>query len=108
MSRVPKRYPHDILNILWAEIGTSLLELKGKSYLAVVDYTANLFHISLFSNKRSATVVTPAKRILSKFKIRKNERSDNGPEYIGKGYKLSEKQWDFKYDSSSSHYPKSN
>ena len=34
--------------------------------------------------------------------------SDNEPEYIGKDYKLFAKQWDFKHDSSSPHYPKSN
>ena len=34
--------------------------------------------------------------------------SDNGPEYIGKDHELFAKQWDFKHDLSSPHYPKSN
>ena len=34
--------------------------------------------------------------------------SDNGPEYIGNDYKLFAKQCDFKHDSYSSNYPKSN
>ena len=34
--------------------------------------------------------------------------SDDRPEYIGKDYKLFLKQWDFKHDSSSPHFPKSN
>ena len=34
--------------------------------------------------------------------------SDNGPEYIGRDYKLFVKQWDFNCDSSIPHYPKSN
>ena len=48
------------------------------------------------------------KRIFSKFGIPKKVVSDNGPEYIGKDYKLFAKQWDFKHDSPSPHYPKSN
>ena len=108
MSRVQKWFPHDILIILWTEVSTSLLELKSKSYLVVVDYTANLSDISLFPNKRSATIATYVKRILYQFIIRKNKRSDNGPEYIGKDYKLFAKQWDFKYNSAISPYPRSN
>ena len=34
--------------------------------------------------------------------------SDNGPEYIGKDYKLFAKQYNFKHDSYSPNYPKSN
>ena len=34
--------------------------------------------------------------------------SDNGPNYIGKDYKLFAKELDLKHDSSSPHYPKSN
>ena len=34
--------------------------------------------------------------------------SDNGPDNIGKNYKLFAKQWDFKHDLSSPHHPKSN
>ena len=86
----------------------TLFELKGKSYLVVVDYTTNVFDISLLPNKRSATVVTHTKRIFSKFKIPKKVVSDNGPEYTGKDYKLFAKQRDFKHDLSSPHYSKSN
>ena len=37
-------------------------------------------------------------------RITKKFISDNGPECIGKGYKLFAKQWDFKHDSSSPYY----
>ena len=73
--------------------------MKGKSYL-VVDYSTNFFDVNLLPNEQSATVVTHLKRI-SKFWILKKAVSDNGPEYIGKDYKLFAKQWDFKQDSSS-------
>ena len=90
---------HDIPTTPWTKVGNNLFELKVKSYL-VVDYTTNFFYINLLPNKRSATVVTHLKRI-SKFGILKKAVSDNGPEYIGKDFKLFAKQWDFKQDSSS-------
>ena len=79
---------HDIPATPWAKVSTDLFELKGKSYLLVVDYAKNFFYISLLPNKRSATVVTHTKRIFSKFGIPKNFVSCNGPEYSGKDYKL--------------------
>ena len=87
------------LPLHWTKVGSNLFELKSKSYL-VVDYTTNFFDINLLPNKRSATIVTHLKRI-SKFGILKKALSDNGPEYIGKDYKLFAKQWNFEQDSSS-------
>ena len=114
MSRVPKptkrwkSTAHDIPTTPWTKLGTDLFELKGKSYLFVVDYTTNFFYIVLLPNKRFATVVTHTKKFFSKFEIPKKVVSDDRPEYIGKDYKLFLKQWDFKHDSSSPHYSKSN
>ena len=99
---------HDIPTAPWTKVGTDLFELKGKAYLVVVDCTTNFFDISLLQNKRSATVVIHTKIIFSKFGIPKKVGSDNEPEYIGKDYKLFAKQWDFRHDSPSPHYPKSN
>ena len=90
---------HDISTFPWTKLGADLFELKGKSHLVLVDYTTNFFDVSLFPNKRYATVVTHPKRIFSMFVIPKKVISDNGPEYIGK---------DYKHDSSSHDYPKSN
>ena len=114
MSRVPKSIKnespiaHDITTTLWIKVAPDLFELKGKSYLIAVDYTTNIFYISLFPNKRSATVATHTKRILSKFGIPKKVVSDNGPKYIGKDSKLFAKQWDFKHALFSPHYPTCN
>ena len=74
--------------------------MKGKSYLVAVDYATNFFDISLLPNKRSATIVTDTKRIFFKFGITMKVVSDNGPEYIGKDYRLFGRQQDFKHDSS--------
>ena len=92
-----------------ANVGTDVFELKGTLYLVVVDYTTKYFDISLLPeiSLLPATVVTHTKRIW-KFGIPTRVVSDNGPEYIGKDYKLFAKPWYFKHDSSSPHYPKSN
>ena len=58
---------------------TDLFELKGKSYIAVADYSTNFFYISLVPNKRPTTVVTHTKRNFSKFGISKKFTTDNGP-----------------------------
>ena len=67
MSRVPKSIKnespiaHDITTTPWIKVAPDLFELKGKSYLVAVDYTTNIFDISLLPNKRSATVATAQK-----------------------------------------------
>ena len=48
------------------DFNTDLSELKGKSYLVVVDYAINFFDITLLPNKESPTAVTHTKRIFSK------------------------------------------
>ena len=98
---------HDIPTTPWTKVDNDLFQLKCKSYLVVVDYTTNIFDISLLLNKRSATVVTHTKRIFYRFKIPKKVVSENGPEYAGRYYRLFAKQWDFKHDSASPHYSKS-
>ena len=82
--------------------------MRGKDYVIVVDYTSNYFDISQLPDKKSSTVATHTKRIFSKFGIPKIIMSDNGPEFIGKGYQDFVKQWDIDHDSSSPHYPESN
>ena len=115
-----KPVARDIPTTPWTKVDTDLFELKGKSYFVVVDHTTNFFDISLIPNKWSATIVTHTKKIFSKFGIPKKVVShtkrifskfgipkkvvtDNGPEYIGKDYKLFAKQWELKHDSSSPH-----
>ena len=64
------------------DFNTDLSELKGKSYLVVVDYAINFFDITLLPNKESPTAVTHTKRIFSKPGIPEKVVSDNGSEYI--------------------------
>ena len=99
---------HDIPASPWTKVNTDLFELKVQSYLVVVDYTTIIFDISLLPNRQSATIVTHTKKNSSKFGIPKKVVSYNGLENIVKEYKLFAKQWDFKHDSSSPHYSKSN
>ena len=99
---------HDIPTTPWTKVGTDIFHLRGKPYLAVVDYTTNFFDISLLPDKLSETVVKHTKRIFSKYGIPKKVVSDNGPEFIGKAYRSFSKLWDFKHIKSSPRYPKSN
>ena len=71
--------PYDIPITLSTKVDTDLFELKGKSYIAVADYSTNFFYISLIPNKRPTTVVTHTKRNFSKFGISKKFTTDNGP-----------------------------
>ena len=90
------------------KLATDLFELKGESYLVVVDYTTNFLKIGLLLNKQSTFAVTHTKVIFPKFGIPKKVVPDNGPEYIGKDYKLFAKQWDFQQELSSPHFTKPN
>jgi hypothetical protein len=62
-------------------IGTDLFELKGVTYLLVVDYFSRYPEIAKFTSTTSLAVINVLKSIFARHGIPEVIRSDNGPQY---------------------------
>ena len=66
----------------WQIIGTDLLQLKGRTYLLVVDYFSRYIELALFSSSQtSQDVIQALKSMFARHGIPDSVRSDNGPQY---------------------------
>ena len=86
----------------WQVIGIDLFELKGVTYLLVVDYFPE---IAKLTSTTSLTVINVLKSI---FGIPEIIRSDNGPQYALQDFSQFEESYGFQHLISSPHYPQSN
>ena len=80
----PKREPliiSPLPDYPWQVIGTDLFELKGASYLLVVDYFSRYPEIAKLTSTTSQAVITVLKSIFARHGIPEVIRSDNGPQY---------------------------
>ena len=92
----------------WEKLATDLFQLKGKSYLLVVDYFSKYVEVQALSSTTSANVVAALKAIFSRHGIPATLISDNGPQYIAEDMKAFAKEYGFQQVTSSPYYPKSN
>ena len=92
----------------WEKLAMDLFQLKGKSYLLVVDYFSKYIEIQALSSTTSENVVTALKAIFSCHGIPTTLISDNGPQYITEDMKVFAKEYGFQQVTSSLYYPKSN
>ena len=66
----------------WQIIGTDLLQLKGRTYLLVVDYFSRYIELALLSSSQtSEDVIQALKSMFARHRIPDSVRSDNGPQY---------------------------
>lgn len=89
------------------KIACDILEFKNKNYLVVVDYYSKWIEVIHMRGKQASNVIVELMQIFSRFGIPKIIIADNMP--FG-SYECAEfaKRMDFKFVTSSPHYPKSN
>ena len=107
----PKREPliiSPLPDYPWQVIGTDLFELKGASYLLVVDYFSRYPEIAKLTSTTSQAVITVLKSIFARHGIPEVIRSDNGPQYASQDFARFAESYGFLHQTSSPHYPQSN
>ena len=92
----------------WQVIGTDLFELKGASYLLVVDYFSRYPEIAKRTSTTSQAIITVLKSIFARHGIPEVIRSDNGPQYASQDFARFTESYGFLHQTSSPHYPQSN
>ena len=101
MSTALPQYP-------WQMLGSDLFELKGTSYLLVVDYFSRYPEVIRLTSTTSAAVITALKSMFSRHGIPECFRSDNGPQYSSSEFGDFAKKYGFEHNPSSPRFPQSN
>ena len=92
----------------WERVAADLFQLKGKSYLVVVDYFSRYVEVQSLSITTSASVVNALKAIFARHGIPATFVSDNGPQFDSQEMKRFAECYGFNHVTSSPHYPQSN
>ena len=92
----------------WQNVGTDLFELKGHTYLLLVDYLSRFPEIVKLSDTTSKEVISHIKSIFARYGIPETVRSDNGPQYCSREFAEFARQYQFKHITSSPRFPRSN
>ena len=56
---------HDIPKQVWTKVGTDLFSIFNQNVVILVDYTSNVFEVSLLPNTLSETVISHTKNIFA-------------------------------------------
>ena len=100
--------PHELPTKPWQKIGTDLFEYANKNYLVIMDYYSLWPEVYQLKNANTECVIEATKEAFSRHGIAEEVISDNGPQFSAFKYKHFAKEWQFKINTSSPYYPKSN
>ena len=85
-----------------------MFELNGKSYLTLVDYYSRFIEVNLIHDTTSKQVITYCKSQIARHGIADILIADNGPQFSSTAFKEFARQYEFKYCTTSPHYPQAN
>ena len=92
----------------WQKIGTDLFEIKGVTYLLVVDYFSHFPEVIRLTTTTSSKIITSLKSLFAGYGIPKEVISDNVPQYISQELKHFADTYGFKHTTSSPYCPQGN
>ena len=100
--------PHKPPHRPWEKVGADLCELDGRAYLVLVDYYSNFIKIDYLKETTSTQVIKCCKLQFVRYGIPDIFFTDNGPQFSSQQFHDFASAYDFKHQTSSSHYPRSN
>ena len=92
----------------WEMIASDLFHFNGADYLLIVDYYSKFIEFSRLSDTLSKTIITHTKSIFARHGIPQKVRTDNGPQFSSREYKLFAEKWGFDHITTSPLHPQSN
>ena len=95
------RYP-------WEKVATDLFELKGITYLLVIDYFSRYIEVQSLTSTTSASIIRSLKSIFARHGLPTTMMSDNGPQYSSQEFSSFAKEYQFEHVTSSPHYFQAN
>ena len=100
--------PTELPDYPWQKIETDLFQLKGATYLVVVDYFSRFPEVQKLRITTSEGIIRTLKGIFARHGIPETVVSDNGPQYASKEFADFAERYDFIHVTSSPHYAQSN
>ena len=105
----PQRKPlivHDVPERLWQKVGCDIFTLNEKDYLCTLVYYSGYFEIDHLERKTARTIIIRLKRHFFNHGI--PNLCDNGPPFDSQEFRDFAAAYEFKFVTSSPHYPQSN
>ena len=100
--------PHEIPQRPWAKVGSDLFEIRGQTFLIMVDYYSGFFEIDNLKQSTSKDVITCCKAQFARYGIPDVLITDNGPQFASVEFQTFASDYQFKHKTSSPRYPRSN
>ena len=100
--------PTALPELPWQRVGTDLFELKGHTYLLIVDYYSRYIEVAKMKRTTAEDVILLTKGIFARHGIPETVVSDNGPQYSSEAYAEFARLYQFEHVTSSPRYPQSN
>ena len=92
----------------WEMTASDLFHFNGADYLLIFDYYSKFIEFSRLSDTLSKTIITHTKSIFARHGIPQKVRTDNGPQFSSREYKLFAEKWGFDHITTSPLHPQSN
>ena len=92
----------------WQKAATDLFELKGETYLIVVDYFSRFPEVIQLRSTTSLRVINALQSIFARHGIPEELVSDNGPQFSSREFSEFATTYGFKHTTSSPYYPQGN
>ena len=92
----------------WNKVGIDLFEIKGRDYLATVDYFSGFIEVDHLSTATSKQIITKLKGHFSRCGIPSEMVTDCGSQFISSEFKTFAKHWGIKHVTSSPLHHQSN
>ncbi|XP_030828454.1 uncharacterized protein K02A2.6-like [Strongylocentrotus purpuratus] len=92
----------------WERLGMDLFELKGKSFLIVVDYYSRWIEVKQLQGQSTMAVISSLKEIFAVHGIPDLVVSDNGPQFANENFRKLAEEYGFVHTTSSPRYPQAN
>ena len=108
---LPKREPlmtTQLPNHPWEKLATDLFELKGSTYILLVDYYSRFVEVQKLNSTTTASVIAFLKPMFARYGIPATLISDNGPQFISAEMKEFAETYGFHHITTSPYYPQAN
>jgi hypothetical protein len=97
--------PSSLPSYPWEKVASDLFELKGVTYLLVINYYSRHVVIQKLTSTTSASVITSLKAIFACHGVPMTLMTNNGPQYFSREMKEFAASYGFSHIISSPHYP---
>ena len=92
----------------WEKLAMDLFELRGKSYILLVDYYSRFVEVQQLQATTTSSVISFLKPIFARYGIPTTLISDNGPQFTSAEMRQFAETYGFCHITSSPYYPQAN